>query len=353
METAYVQYARPESGARWSLRVPLTTAPRYVRDDEEGTRASQGQPLALLRDPGHRFSLNLTLPDAGEIRSHTHSLEVRREAASDPLLPATSYVRLAQGEVVPDRDFVLIWRADDGGAAQSQPSPARLQVWRQDVPGAESDPSYAYFLAQVTPPRWRGPCTETGVGREVILLVDHSGSMEGAKWAAADWAVTQFLSNLTERDTFALGLFHNETRWLSPQPSTGKSAVVAKAIAFLNEHRDSGGTELGVALEQTLHQPKDTTERARHVLIVTDAEVADAARLLRLVESEAAIADPWQRRRISVLCIDAAPNAFLANELAERGGGIARFLTSDPAQGDITTALDGVMHSRVFYRATL
>jgi Ca-activated chloride channel family protein len=46
------------------------------------------------------------------------------------------------------------------------------------------------------------------------------------------------------------------------------------------------------------------------------------------------------RRRISVLCIDAAPNSHLALELAERGGGVAKFLTSDPEQEDISTALD-------------
>ncbi|MCB0185629.1 MAG: hypothetical protein KDE31_15280, partial [Caldilineaceae bacterium] len=72
----------------------------------------------------------------------------------------------------------------------------------------------------------------------------------------------------------------------------------------------------------------------------TDAAVSDAPRLLRLASTEAQHPD---RRRISVLCIDAAPNAFLAHELAERSGGIARFLTSDPEQIDIVTALDDVL----------
>jgi len=44
-----------------------------------------------------------------------------------------------------------------------------------------------------------------------------------------------------------------------------------------------------------------------------------------------------------VLCIDAAPNSALALELAERGGGMARFLTSDPKEQDIATALDDVL----------
>jgi Ca-activated chloride channel family protein len=76
------------------------------------------------------------------------------------------------------------------------------------------------------------------------------------------------------------------------------------------------------------------------VLIVTDAQVTDAGRLLRLASEEA---ERKRRRRISVLCIDAAPNSFLASELAERSGGVARFLTSTPEAEDISTALDRVL----------
>ncbi|HWE60120.1 MAG TPA: VWA domain-containing protein, partial [Chloroflexota bacterium] len=176
--------------------------------------------------------------------------------------------------------------------------------------------------------------------REVILLVDHSGSMEGAKWEAADWAVAQFLAGLTGEDSFNLGLFHNTTRWFSPEPRPATPEAVASARQFLEAHRDSGGTELGVALEQALGMERQRGDRARHVLVITDAEVTDAGRILRLADQE------WQRpdhRRISVLCIDAAPNSLLAAELAERGGGIARFLTSAAEEEDITTALDALL----------
>src|SRR5262249_59860859 len=73
VETDYVQWARAE-GVGWSVRVPLTTAPRYVRDDEAGSRHAHGQPLALLRDPGHRFALDVVVAGAGSITSPTHRL---------------------------------------------------------------------------------------------------------------------------------------------------------------------------------------------------------------------------------------------------------------------------------------
>src|SRR5262249_41902529 len=66
----------------------------------------------------------------------------------------------------------------------------------------------------------------------------------------------------------------------------------------------------------------------------------DAGRILRLADAEAVRPD---RRRISLLCIDAAPYALLALDLAEHGGGVARFLTSAPEEEDITTALEEVL----------
>ncbi|HZO90646.1 MAG TPA: VIT and VWA domain-containing protein [Chthonomonadaceae bacterium] len=320
VETRYMQLARYE-GADWTLRIPLTTSPRYVRSDERGSRYAQGQPLALLRDPGHRFALDLLLPEAGAVTSSTHALAVTEEEGG-------LRVRLQEGEVLPDRDCVLAWRPK-----QETQHPALHVLLHDDKASGQ-----VYFLALVAPPA--APESGETMPREVVLLVDHSGSMEGAKWEAADWAVKRFLSDLTERDTFALGLFHDTTRWFVRRPQPADPGTIAAAEKFLTVHRDSGGTELGVALEQALHLPKTPGEYARHALIVTDAEVTDSGRILRLAAEEAKRDD---RRRISVLCIDAAPNALLANELAEQGGGVAKFLTSSPEEDDITTALDAVL----------
>ncbi|MDP9375529.1 MAG: VIT and VWA domain-containing protein, partial [Chloroflexota bacterium] len=320
VETRYVQLARAE-GTGYALRVPLTTAPRYVRADERGSRHAAGNPLLVMRDPGHRFALDLTLRGVGAVESPTHDLDVSDVAGEG----GVRRVRLRGGEVLPDRDCVLRWQP-----AREAERPA-LQVLAHDDPASR----WVYFLALVAPPA--GGRAGGGVPREVALLVDHSGSMDGPKWDAADWAVKRFLSDLTPDDAFALGLFHDSTRWFAGAPRPADAGTVEEAIGFLERHRDSGGTNLGVVLEQALDLPRAAGERARHVLVITDAEVTDAGRVLRLADREAGRDD---RRRVSVLCIDAAPNSSLASELAERGGGVARFLTSAPDEEDITTALD-------------
>jgi Ca-activated chloride channel family protein len=320
VETSYVQLARAQ-GEGWSLRIPLTTAPRYVRSDELTSSQAHGQPLLLLRDPGHRFSMDLTILGAGSVSSETHELESSEvDGAMD--------VRLRDGEVIPDRDCVLSWLP-----LQKEKRPSLQILLHEDEPSG-----MVYFLALVAPAA--SQAESAGVPREVTLLVDHSGSMSGPKWEAADWAVEQFLLDLDQGDDLALCLFHSSTRWFSDQPQRAAPKTVEASIEFLLAHKDSGGTELGVALEQALHLRRSTDERARHVVIVTDAQVTDAGRILRLASEEA---EREQRRRISVLCIDAAPNSFLASELAQRGGGLARFLTSSPDELDITTALDEVL----------
>ena len=330
VETAYVELARAD-GLRWVIRVPLTTAPRFVRQDELGSAYARGQPLALLCDPGHRFSLNLMVEGArsddlgnevtGAIESPTHEL-VFQQQGDDQI------VRLAAGSVIPDRDCVLMWQA-----AQA-PDTTSMTVYGHD----DSEDGHFYFLAMITPPSRN--VDDTTLPREVLLLVDHSGSMAGPKWAAADWAVERFLSDLKPDDSFALATFHTEVNWHRRSLVATDAETVDQAVQWLKANRDSGGTNLGVALEQALHIKSLPGPRARNVLIVTDAQVSDMGRLLRLVDQEASKPDG---RRINILCIDAAPNAYLVNQMVEHGGGVAKFLTSSPEEMDITTALDEIL----------
>ena len=140
IETDYAQLCRPE-GEGWSLRVPLTTVPRFARSDEAGSRHAEGQPLAVLRDPGHRFALDLTVDAAESASSPTHPLDV--ESTEGRLR-----VRLRDGEVVPDRDCVLAWQP------RRQADRPTLQILRHDEPSG----SASHFLALVVPPADRdGP----------------------------------------------------------------------------------------------------------------------------------------------------------------------------------------------------
>ena len=325
VETTYVQVAQAQ-GAGFVLRVPLTVAPRYSRSDEPSAR--EARPLRVARDPGHRVLLDILTDGIGQVTSPTHVLDLEEE--DDHVR-----IRLRDREAVPDRDCVLVWQPLQADVASLH---VLLSVDKDSVDKDSGDKGYTYFLALVAPPK--APATR--LARESIALVDHSGSMSGPKREAADWAAAKFLGDLAPADRYNLGVFDTNQRWLDQRPRAAGENAVAEGKRFLGAALDGGGTELGVALEQALRQARTSGEASRHVVIVTDAQVSDFARILRLVDEEATRPD---RRRVSVLCVDAAPNSFLALELARRGGGIARFVTSSPEEGDVTTALSEILES--------
>lgn len=314
--TRFLQLARVEQ-TEFQLRVPLTVPPRFVREDEQGSRRSQGQPLGVDKEPTHDFQLDLTLTGGQVPTSSTHDLEVQQE--SDQL-------RLTTEATIPNRDLLISWQPDGD---PDEP----LQVFTHEHNGK------TYFLGLVCPP---DPDTElTTHPREVGLLVDHSGSMSGPKWEAADWGVLQFLERLEPRDRFGLGSFESRTHWFDDRRMRpAQPDRVQRAKRWVKQNTQSGGTQLGRALEEGLEMERAEGEWDRHVLILTDAQVSDTGRLLRLADREQERTNP---RRISVICIDSAPNSTLAGELARRGGGEAHFLSSDPSDGDITTALENLL----------
>ncbi|MFZ2413992.1 MAG: VIT domain-containing protein, partial [Candidatus Cryosericum sp.] len=315
VETAFVQLARAE-GSGWSLRIPLTVPVRYTRSDESPA-AGAARPLAQAADPGYRASLDLTVFDASGVASPTHALSLERDGVE-------LHAHFQDGNILPDCDAVITWQP----AGDDQRT--TLSAFTAHREGRTP------FLALVTPPSHE----QKLVPRELTVLVDHSGSMEGAKWDAADWAVGRLIGMLTADDRFRLGVFHNTVAWWSDAPKAMDDAARKDAAHFLESHKDSGGTELGVALEQALMAPRPTGAFSRQVLIVTDAQVSDDGRLIRLAEEESKRAD---RRRISILCVDSAPNEALARQLAEAGGGSDRYVTSNPEGEDITTALDEIV----------
>lgn len=154
VETAYVQLARPD-GAGWSLRVPLTMAPRYVRSDEVATRGADGQPLALLlfaeddavprahaprrlsarrRCAPTQCRLPTARPDPPRARRPVRCMGIRRTAPDcDPELKALVEWRSEPGQFGPPFHGCARPRL---GAAARHSTAGRTHLAR--VPGPES-----------------------------------------------------------------------------------------------------------------------------------------------------------------------------------------------------------------------
>src|SRR6185295_17195961 len=187
-ETVLVQieYQEPvhQTGNIFSLRVPMVVAPRYnpapivqsvdFKPNSSGWGATATDPVPdrdritpPVLDPREHAPVNPTAITVrlqagfalGEVKSHHHP--VNTEKVSD----GSQIIRLADGVVPADRDFELTWTP----ATEKAPS---VGLFREHVGDAD------YLLAYVTPPSADG-ATQKPMPREVIFVIDNSGSMGG------------------------------------------------------------------------------------------------------------------------------------------------------------------------------
>ena len=301
------------------LRLPLVAGIRYVpgapldRDDcgdgvepdtDEVPDASRITPprLAAGLDPGVGLSLSVELlHGAGEGLA---GLACSQHAICLAAAPGRTTVELARGGERLDRDFVLRWRL------------AGATVRPLLLAGRGPDGERPAVLTLLPPP-------ETGHRRprDVVFLVDRSGSMSGSKMIAAARAGAALLASLAATDRFALLAFDNEVE--SPDTSPALHAATPEAVArgerFLRKLEGRGGTELLPALKAALRLvPTDDEGRDALLVLLTDGEVANDGAVLAHLQRHPSPA------RIFTVGVDTAVNRPFLERLARLGRGSCR-----------------------------
>lgn len=320
-----------------TFRFPLVVAPRYIPGIPlEGPRvglgtapdtaavpdASRITPPVLL--PGQPNPVHLTfrieLDPAGlpldDLRSSLHVLQLSQTPDGLPV------VELTPGAERLDRDVILRFRVGEEAIRSG------LSVYRD--PDGETT-----ALLTVTPP---ATLPATFRPRDVVVVLDRSGSMEGWKMVAARRAAGRLLDALTDRDRFGLILFNNELE--EPAPSAGQLVPATdrarfRAVEFLARVEARGGTEIAPALTRALQyfpSPPDP-DRERILLFVTDGQVGNEDQLLRQVQQHA------RHCRIFAVGIDRAVNASLLERLASYGGGHCELVESEDRLDEVLRAV--------------
>src|SRR5215470_7497335 len=322
-ETVVVQieYQEPvrQSGNEFSLRVPLVVAPRYipapivqtvdfggaqgwgrVADDPVPDRDRITPPVLDPRPnaPVNPVAITIRLQPGfplGEVKSHHHAVNV--ETPED----GVRVIKLGEGAVPADRDFELTWKP----AESAVPSVGLL---RERVGDAD------YLLAFVTPPPI--PASETPRPREIVFVIDNSGSMGGTSIAQAKASLLYALGRLTPNDRFNVIRFDNTMDVLFPDTVPADAEHVAQAKGFVSGLEARGGTEMVPPMKAALTDRRGGDANAiRQVIFLTDGEIGNEQQLFET------IAAMRGRSRVFMVGIGSAPNSFLMTRAAEIGRG--------------------------------
>lgn len=290
-------------------------------DDQRGTMPDTDQvpdaskispPVAGVHtdDPraGHDVTIAVNLT-AGlyvtEVDSTSHKIVSERTG------PDSFHVQLADDAVLPNKDFILKYKVAGQGIG--------------DAVLTHADQSGGYFTLILQPPE-KVPDNAV-VPRELIFVLDTSGSMWGFPLEMAKKTIARALDNLRPEETFNLITFSGDTRILFPRavPATPENIKAAKAV--LAGAYGSGGTEMMKAIRTALGDDAaagktftGVTPPLRVVCFMTDGYVGNDAEIVAAVQKH-------PEARVFAFGIGTAVNRFLLSKMSEEGHGEVEFVT--------------------------
>jgi Ca-activated chloride channel family protein len=323
-ETVLVQieYQEPvqQSGNEFSLRVPMVVGPRYnplpvvqsvdLRADGGGWGTTTTDPVPdrdrispTVLDPALNAPINPTNITVrlqagfplGEVKSHHHAVKI------DSPDSATRIIKLAEGVVPADRDFELTWKP----AAEKAPS---VGLFREHVGNAD------YLLAFVTPPSVE-QAQQKPLPREVVFVIDNSGSMGGTSIIQAKASLLYALGRLQPTDRFNVIRFDDTMDVLFPASVPADAAHIGTATSFVSALQARGGTEMVPAMRAALSDVSGDANFIRQVVFLTDGEIGNEQQLFETISALRG------RSRIFMVGIGSAPNTYLMTRAAELGRG--------------------------------
>ncbi len=316
VEIEYLEDVRFEDG-RFSIRFPMTLTPRYISgqplpdkvgsgwsgDTDRVPDASLITPPMVSGSSGHKITLTADV-NAGVplqiIASRYHPVSVTEDSGR--------YRVALSGDKVPmDHDFELVWQA----VRSAEP---RAMAFTEVVNGEP------HHLLMVMPPD-EAAVPAAAMPREIILVVDTSGSMHGVSIAQAKRAVRLALEGLQATDRFNIVEFNSVSNALYPSSVVASQSNVSKAMNFVQQLKAKGGTEMRPALSLALRgQPPET--HLRQVVFVTDGSVGNEDELFTMIERNLGDA------RLFTVGIGSAPNSWFMRKAAEAGRGSYTFISA-------------------------
>jgi Ca-activated chloride channel homolog len=328
----------PYADGEVTFRFPLAVAPRYIPgkplpgpsvgdgtavDTDAVPDASRISPPVLL--PGFpnpiRLSLEVELHDGAAsadcVRSSLHAVQ-------EDLRDGYRRIHIRPGERL-DRDFILRFRL---GGDDIRPT---LSLH----PDAD-DRQQGTFALTVVPPA--EPAGSGSRPRDVVFVLDRSGSMQGWKIVAARRAVARMIDTLGEADRFGVLAFDSTVEAPDTLPeglASGGDRNRFRAVEYLARVEARGGTEMVEPLDRAVKLLGSalSDDRDRILVLITDGQVGNEDQILSRLGRR------LKRIRTFTIGIDSAVNEGFLRRLAERGGGSCELVESEDRLDEVMAAI--------------
>jgi Ca-activated chloride channel family protein len=299
----------------WEWRFPTVVAPRYL--GAQGRVADAAKVTVDVADPAMpvRLSLSLSvrdrLPDGARPESPSHALHTEKGVQRfDVSLASESGASL-------DRDVVVRWRA-----GELKPG-VELDLGRpRDGAAAES----AYALVTLVPPSVAARMES--VPRDLILLLDTSGSMDGAPIRQMQRVASALIDSLGEDDFVEMISFSNSPQRWRWRPVKATANNRKDAQAWVSKLQAGGGTEMREGILEALQPLRKDAQR--QVVLMTDGLIGFESEIVQAICERLPGGS-----RVHTVGIGSGVNRSLTQPAARAGRGVEIVigLDEDPERG--------------------
>lgn len=274
--------------------------------------------------PGYRTAHDISLAvslDAGvpiqDIQITNHTAAVERAGAAG----ATAV--LSPADSIPNKDFVMKYAVVGEKAEMAVLAHSK---------GAEQ----GYFMLMIQP-KLDAELAEAPP-REIVFLVDISGSMRGEPTQKVKETMHHFLRLTKPNDTVQVITFASWADKLFKKPVPATQANIEHALNFTQQVQGGGGTEMLKAIKLVLNEPVDP-ERVRIVVMLTDGYIGNEAEIIAEVDRQAG-----DQIRFWTIGIGSSPNRYLIDGVAKHGGGMAKALALNTDPGPLVAEIADRIH---------
>ena len=274
--------------------------------------------------PGYRTAHDISLAvslNAGvpiqDIQIVNHKADVDRVDASG------AAAVLSPADSIPNKDFVMKY-----AVVGKKPEMAVL--------AHSKGPEQGYFMLMIQP-KLDAELAEAPP-REIVFLVDVSGSMRGEPTQKVKETMHHFLRLTKRKDTVQVITFSNRANKLFEKSVPATQANIEHALNFTQQIRGGGGTEMLNAIKLVLNEPVDL-ERVRIVVMLTDGYIGNEAEIIAEIDRRAG-----DQIRFSAIGIGTSPNRYLIDGVAKHGGGLADVIALNTDPGPLVAQIAERIH---------